>query len=193
MKSALLKILIVAAVFLMVGPVLSQVPDVPEEIQIPLLFKALSFDRNLTSRCGEEIVVGILYEERYRFSRTTMLNIKQRLQESGFDHLNGTPIRFIFIDVAANAKWQNTSLDEGVDIFYLSPLQSVALEDILRFSRQNQRTTICGILEDVERGVSLGVTQENGKAKLVINMAGAKAENIDFSSQLLRLARVIER
>ena len=43
-------------------PVRAQDADVPVGLQIPLFLKVLSFDRQLSSRMDEELIVGVAYQ-----------------------------------------------------------------------------------------------------------------------------------
>lgn len=52
--------------------------------------------------------------------------------------------------------------------------------------------TIAGSLSYVKRGVVLGFDLVSGRPKIVINLAMARQQRLDFQAALLRLARVVE-
>lgn len=80
----------------------------------------------------------------------------------------------------------------GVNVFYLSKSLS-ALENIANTARKNKIVTFSSEYNNVENGfasVSVGISN-NGKNKIIINMKNLKKEGHMFSSQLLKLATII--
>jgi len=164
---------------------------VPMEQQVPLLLKILIFDRNLETRVGNEIVIGILYQERFRRS----LNVKDDFINST-DHsiknsVNNIPIKTVSIDVESN-DLETVVMREKIDLFYIAPLRAFSMDKITDVSRSMRIMTLTGVPEYVEAGITVGIGLKGGRPNILINLEAAKAEGVDFSSRLLRLAQIIE-
>lgn len=163
---------------------------VPMEMQFPLFLKILTFDRNLRERAGNEIVIGIVYQSKFR----TSLEIKDALVEvmdkSSIKKIEEIPVRCVAIDV------DNTNLGDAiskskVNVLYITPLRALELKRIIRVSRAQKLTTLTGVPDYVGSGLAVGIGVKGKNPRIIINLPAARAEGSNFSSQLLRLAKVI--
>jgi hypothetical protein len=160
-------------------------------LQYSLFLKILTFDRNLKARAGEEIVIGIVYQKNFRESLNIKEEITKVINESLTQKIEDIPIRQVPINL------NNTDLDSAVsqmkiDILYLTPLRAVKIEDITKVSRTKQLTTLTGVPDYVESGLAVGIGTKGDKPLIIINLPASKKEGADFSSQLLRLAKIVE-
>ena len=64
-------------------------------------------------------------------------------------------------------------------------------EKITGVSRAKKVITLTSVPDYVESGLAVGIGVKGGKPRIIINLPAAKAEGANFSSQLLRLAKVI--
>jgi len=169
----------------------AQEMEVPIEVQFPLLLKVLAFDRSLKTRVGEEIVIGIVYQEKFRAS----LNVKDEVEAlAGMISprtIQDVPFRTVAIDLAS-PRFRDILADQGVDILYVAPLRAVGVEEIAAISRERRLTTLSGVPDYVEKSLAVGVGIKGEKPMILINLPAARAEGANFSSQLLKLAKVIE-
>ena len=148
------------------------------------------FDRNLAARAGSEIVIGILFQERFRSSLEIKTEMEEEFGKVGLDSLIGLPVRLQAWNLEEVAALD--SLRE-VDVLYITPLRAVNVEQVTAFSRKYHILTFTGVPDYMapSSGASVGVELKGGRPQIVINLSAAKAEGADFSSQLLKLARVV--
>ena len=165
--------------------------DVPMNIQLPLLLKVLSADRNLRERAGAELMIGVIYQQRYRASVNTMEAILEVGGQSALSPFPDQPLRLVAIPVDNAGVIDSLLAAHEVDVCYLAPLRATGLAPILSATRARRIVTCTGVPEYIESGVAIGFDAKGGKPQIVINIEAAKAEGIDFSSQLLKLARII--
>lgn len=162
------------------------------EVQYPLFLKILTFDRNLKTRVGEEIVIGIVYQGKFKRS----LNIKDELAKvmdgSSIKKIEDIPIRYVAIDISEEPDLKNAISSKNVDILYLTPLRALEIGTVTAVSRAKKIVTLTGVPDYVESGLTVGIGTKGEKPQIIINLKAAKAEGADFSSQLLKLAKVIE-
>jgi len=169
----------------------AQEMPVPLRYQYPILLKTLTFDRNLKARCGNAIVLGILYQSRFRQS----VNVKDELvtiaNESSYEFLDAHQIRVVPIDLSSEASFEEQISASGINTLYVAPLRAIDLATISTVTRKNKVLTLTGVPEYVEIGLSIGVGIRGDRPSLVINQPASRAEGADLDSQLLKLARTI--
>lgn len=177
--------------FIFVSASLAQEMPVPSEEQLKILLNTLTFDRNLKERQGERLTIGIVYQGSYRNS----LQAKDDLIEA----LKSVPIREIFshslhivpIDLYLIGL-EEAVTSQDVDVLYVAPLKAYDIRKISQLSRQERVITFSGVPEYSEQGIAVTVGKKGDKAQIIINLSAAKAEGADFSSQLLKLAKIVE-
>ncbi len=164
---------------------------VPIKLQLALFLKILPFDWNLKDRVGNEIVFAIFYQNNFGISYNAKEGFLKVVKESSVKEIDGIPLRFVSIDIEETDLAEAITRD-NVDILYITPLRAMEIEKITNLSRAQKITTLTGVPDYVESGLAVGVGVKGEKPLIIINLKAAKAEGADFSSQLLKLAKVIE-
>jgi hypothetical protein len=113
------------------------------------------------------------------------------VKESSIKKIEDIPFRLVSIDIDDTDLASATSR-ENVDILYITPLRAAEIETITAVSRAEKIMTITGVPDYVELGLAVGIGEEGNKPLIIINLPTAKAEGADFSSKLLKLAKIIE-
>lgn len=190
-KNISIFVLLFFFIFVTTSLALAQEMPVPSEEQLKILLNTLTFDRNLKKRQGERLTIGIVYQGSYRNS----LQAKDDLIEA----LKSVPIREIFshslhivpIDLYLIGL-EEAVTSQDVDVLYVAPLKAYDIRKISQLSRQERVITFSGVPEYSEQGIAVTVGKKGDKAQIIINLSAAKAEGADFSSQLLKLAKIVE-
>jgi lysine/ornithine N-monooxygenase len=170
----------------------SQEVEVPVSVQFPLLAKIMTFDRNLKSRVGTQIVFGIVYQSNYRTSLEIHDEFVKAMDESEIKDIAGSPLHHISIDLSDEMDLSDALVQHPVDILYVAPLRAYDLKTIMLIARSKQIITMASAPADVESGLAIGISTRGEKPLIVVNLAEAKAEGADFSSSLLKLAKIIQ-
>ena len=193
MASHLLKMFGMTIVLIILWSIGNMAQDmaVPAEVQFPLLAKILTFDRNLQDRVGDEIVIAIVYQRKYRRSLNVKDNLFDIINKSSIKAIEAIPIQYLSIDLDNTDLAKTVSMNK-VDILYITPIRAVSMETITAVSRANKILTFTGVQEYVQSGLAMGIGIKGGKPNIIINLAAAKIEGADFSSRLLKLVKVIE-
>jgi hypothetical protein len=163
----------------------------PVESQVPLLLKILSFDRNLESRAGGEIVIGVMHQTRFRRSLEARRAFEQALALGGRAEVKNIPVRAVPLCADDGSDWAARARNEAVDAVYLAPMRAMDLRGILSECRAQRWITCTGVPEYVDAGCAIGVGLQDDRAQVLVNRSSAGAEGMDLSSQLLKLARII--
>ena len=181
-------------VFLWAAICQAQEMTVLMEVQFPLFLKILVFDRNLKERVGDEIIIGIVYQGRFRKSRRARDEFVDVMKESPVKKVEDIPVRQVSIDVS-KSDWESVILNNKIDILYIAPVRALEMKKITDLSRAIKIVTLTGVADYVESGLAVGIGTKGNKPRIIINLPAAKAEGADFSSRLLCLAtvKVIEK
>jgi hypothetical protein len=164
---------------------------VPVAIQVPILVKILNFDRNLPERAGGRLVVGVLFQSRYRTSANVAREVCRTLQDLPAGAMGALEISCVSIDLDASSALDSALKRNRVQVLYVSPLRAVSLGDVTTVSRASGITTLTGVPRYVETGLAIGLDMKGERPEIVINLAASRAEGADLTAHLLKLARVV--
>lgn len=163
----------------------AQEVPVPVRVQVPLLLRIMSFDRNLAQRRAGDLVVAVLYQSRNRTSMAIAEEVTRLLGS-----LPGTEAVGIDLDKVTDLRAALT--DSRGRVLYVSPLRGVEISGIVGASRQAGVTTVTGVPRYVDEGIAIGLDLKAERPEIVVNLEGARAEGADFTAQLLKLARLVQ-
>lgn len=176
---------------LLSAKVSAQEMPLPVEDQVPLFVKILNYDRSLVNKDMDKIVIGVLYQEKFRISSITKDEFIQSVYNNDENTINGKPIVCVPIEISnlANLDWFIDN--KNISILYITPLRSVELRDIYHVTRRKKIMTLSGVSKYIRQGLSVGLELIDEKPKILLNIRSVRSEGIDFTSQLLRLAILI--
>ena len=163
---------------------------VPVEVQTSVFLRVLQFDRDLADRAGDELVIGIAYQRRNRAS----LNARDAIlgASRGEQSVMGIRVKYVTIALTGDGSLGDSLGANKVDVLYIPPLRSLGLERVIAAAEAHGVLTWTGVVEYVGGGVAVGVGAKGGRPEIVINLDAAKAAGVRFSSQLLKLARLVD-
>jgi YfiR/HmsC-like len=183
------RVLILAA--LLSGPLAIAADEVPPKQQVLILSRALVYDDKFKQRVGPEVRIGILTKSGNAASEATSAAMIKAWKGMGNLKLSGVPLRVDRLGFKDASTLAATVAAEAIDVLYLCPGLENNLREILELSRKRQIVTIGGREEHVTGGASLGVFLNSGRATIMVNLTASRSEGASFSSDLLRLAKVI--
>ena len=165
----------------------------PAAIQVPLLFKILTFDRRMATRPpGQVIVIAVVFQSGYRASLVAKKQVVDALEAVEHSTISGHPVRMVAVEWKDREQLRLALIHERTDVVYVTPLRGVDLDHIMRTARGAGMTTFTGVPLYVEQGLALGIGIVRERPEIIINLSAMRAEGSDFTSQLLRICRVIE-
>lgn len=160
-------------------------------VQYPLLLKILQFDRNIAARSEDEVVIGVIYQGRFRASARACQEMRRVAQAAGAERLAEKRVNLVEVDLErVNLKQALDSLK--VDVAYVTPLRATDIKSITDVTRDLHITTVTGIEDYVHQGLAVGLGVWQEKPRVFVNLEASRAEGADFSSQLLSLAQVVK-
>jgi hypothetical protein len=159
-------------------------PTVPVDIQAGIIAKLWQLDRNFPKHVP--MTLGVLYQEKFRTSFIVAHDLCDAFARAKL------PVRCILIDISAQPTLADQLTRLGVDAIYIAPLRAIDVGMLVLVSRARRIRTVTAVDEYVMEGAAVGLALQGDHAQIVINLPAARAEGADFSSQLLKLARVIQ-
>ena len=175
------------------GSAQAQKMAAPAEVQVPLLFKILTFDRRVGTRPpGNVIVIAVVFQTGYRASLVARNQIVDALKAMQDSTISGHPVRWVAVEWIDEEQVRLALIRERTDVVYVTPLRGVELHPLIRTARAAGMTTFTGVPLYVEQGVALSIGIVRERPQIIVNLPATRAEGSDFNSQLLRVSKVIE-
>ncbi len=168
----------------------AQEMDVPVAIQMSVLLKVISFDRQLPLRAPKEVVLGIAFQSGNRASVIARDEVRQAIA-AACDGVNGVPIRVEAIDldgepVAAALKRR------ALTHLYVTPLRAADIRALAAATRAARVTTLTGVPSYVARGLAIGVVLRGERPHILVNLDASRLEGADLAAELLKLATIVK-
>lgn len=171
--------------------VIAEDVGVPISLQMELLLKVASYDKNLKQRARDRVRVAVVLRQDDPDSGRSAAQALKALSEA--DAIDGMPLDRLsttFTDAAALARF----IHEGnVAIVYVTPgFRDSEIEAIARALDGVSVLSVGALAKYTPRGMVLGFDLVGGKPKLIVNLGRAKRQYVELSSSVLKLVRVIE-
>jgi hypothetical protein len=164
---------------------------VPVETQLPLLLKVLTFDRNLQETMGDELVIAVVYQKRFRQSLLIKEALERAAATTELTRVAGTPFRLAPVALDDPDLLEQSLIEVEADVLYIAPLRAIPISTVTDASRRLGVLTMTGVPDYINSGVSVAIEVARSRPRLVINLEAAEKEGADLSSRLLNLARVV--
>lgn len=155
----------------------------PAKVQAMLMFKVLGFEKRLKASSKSSLTMVVLYQSGNEGSALQKDQIVSALTANSSKTVAGKAL-------IVNAI---TGLGDmaDADIVYIAAGNDDRLANVLEECQKLSVLAVTGVPEYAEKGVPLTLAIENSKPKIVINKSAADSCGVDFSSQILALAKVI--
>jgi hypothetical protein len=184
----------IACLLLVVLPLTVQAEEmpVPANIQVPLILKILTFDRNFSHKITSSLCIGIVYDPLNPVSHQAKTEIAQTLEQYTTKTIRQLPIKYVSLEYSGEQPLDEIASVNDINVFYIMPGTAEYLPALLRVSQAHQITTVTGVPDYVEQGVAVGIgVKKNRKPGILINLPASKSQGNAFEANLLRLAVVV--
>jgi hypothetical protein len=177
---------------LLVAPAPARAQEVPPERQVLILGRALAYDDEIKNRAGDDVTIAVLAKTGNPASEALAATMLKAFRGIGGVKVQGLSLKFTQLGFSNGPTLQSSLASANVDVLYVCAGLEGDLPAVIEATRKRRIVSIGSRPEHVDRGVALGVFQVDGKPTIVVNLPAAKAEGSAFSSDLLRLAKVIK-
>jgi hypothetical protein len=185
------RLLLALAALLVTSHAGAEEVSVPVSLQIDLLLKVASYDKNLRRRAGDRVLVAVLVNPKEADSGRVAAQALAALAEAS--DVDGLPVMPLGVEYTDSASLSRLADESRVAVLYVTPGFTPAELDGIDRAFDGKSVLSAGALAKyTERGTVLGFDLVGGKPKLLVHLARAKRQNVELSSAVLKLMRVIE-
>ena len=184
---------LIALVFLLlVNTSIAQRIKVPIDVQLKVIPKIISLNKSFSFESNENAVnIAVLYSSQQRNSKQVYQDIENNLNSGGLV-VKGNLTNVLFLDISSNNNLENFLRENKINVLYITPLRGLDVSKITSICKTASVLSISGVVEYIESDVSVILDIDDNKLKILINQKSAKSEGVDFSSRLLRIAKIID-
>jgi len=168
------------------SPGVGQEISLPPDLQVGLITKILTFDRQI-GRYGPELVVGVAYQPRNRESTRARDELLRSVEAAGAIRIADLPVRVV--DVPVEGGRLPDGLSGLVDVIYLAPVRGVDPGALLMQASAMGMLTVTATPSEAG-GAAVALLWQDERPHIRIDLAAARQAGADLSSRLLRLAEV---
>ncbi|MEW6775211.1 MAG: YfiR family protein [Bdellovibrionota bacterium] len=186
--SVIVALLIAGMALPTVGRAQEGVQGVPVTIQVAILFKVLSLDKNVARKGAEELKVCVVFDSRNAESKKSREEFEAAVGAG--KKVAGLTILLHSFDLASGKPLASYLRETNTGALYATSGLGAQAEKIAEAAREAQATATAGEAALVEQGLATGVEAQDNKPRIVINLSASKAQGADFSSEVLKLARI---
>lgn len=186
---------VIAVIFCMTGMFMyASMADVPMDTQTDMLLKALGYDRATLSKDGDIVRIGIVYNENNAESASAFEKAGDCLfdQISAGRRVGNKKLTFSGLGFTGEDNLKSMATSLGVSVLYVTPGNETNLASISNVAKSESILTFGSKGEYVSHGLATGVEMDAGKARMVINLANAKAQGANFKAEFLKIARLVQ-
>ncbi len=163
---------------------------VPADLQVPLILKVLTYDRNFDEKAQNELKIGIVYTGNAA-SQKAKNEVIGVLEKFSGKTIRKLPIKYLPIEFTSQRDLENSAKTNRMNVLYIAPGNAQNLDVLLKVSQANQIITTTGVPTYVDQGVAVGIGIRQDKPQILINLGSSKKEGSEFDASLLRIASVI--
>lgn len=162
---------------------------VPLGLQAQLVRRLAGFDRNFAARATGTARVLVVHKSGDDESRLVGGGFAKALSE--LHDIAGVPMQVDEMPLADPAALAAQCKAQHVAILYFSVGLEPSMEGVAGALAGVDVMTIGASSTFAEKGAVVGFDLEEGRPKIVVNLARAKAHNVSFKAELLKLARIV--
>src|SRR5215813_3012517 len=105
------------------------------DVQVPLLLKILTYDRQLEAKAGADLVIGIVHDPTDKDSAKAADEIASTLYKFAGKTVKKLPIKYFLIEYTKAAELESFVKAKSINMLYVTPGVARALPDIIRLSQ----------------------------------------------------------
>jgi YfiR/HmsC-like len=175
----------------MLPPAGAEQMTLPVQKQVELLLTILPYDRNLATKAGPELAIGIVYDPTDQNSAKATTDLVTAFFQYRGKTVSQLPIKPYTIEYTNNAALESFVKKMGISVLYIAPGNARNLANLLQLSQELHLTTATGVTDYVKQGATLGMTLAQDRTRILINLQSMRLEGSEFKSSLIRAATIL--
>lgn len=173
-----------------VNNIFSQKISVPIDVQLELVPKILTLNKNFTNLIKKpDIHIGIIFSSLVKSSASIKDKIMKYVSDKKI-FVRDKRLIFIPLDIAKIKDLQKQFQRDDLQSIYITPLRAYNIEIISKICKEEKIISFSSVSDYLKDKISIGFELVNSKVKIAINISSAKEEGANFSSHLLKIAEI---
>lgn len=168
----------------------AEAPTAPIAVQAQIIARILPFERGFASRARGAVPMLVLEQSGNADSGSAAKQMVKALLDIGT--ISGKPIQVQTVIYTNAANLRSECTKRGVIAAYLTPGLGKEVKAIAAALVGSGVLSVAAVEAYAANGAVLAVEVTSGKPRMSINLRQAKAQKLDFSSAVLRLAKVYQ-
>lgn len=168
--------------------VLAETATAPFAVQAEIVTRILPYDRGFAERVKGQVSFLLLTRPGDADSASAAHQMRRALQDIG--KVRDRPIRVDGIEYSSAPELTTACRARDIHVVYISSGLAKDVAAIRGALSDTGVLSFAAVEPYVAQGAVLGVDVANGKPRMSINLAQARAQRIDFPASILKLARI---
>ena len=165
-------------------------PSIPVRLQASLLAKLAGYDRNMQARAGERLRVAILIKSSDADSVRVGEEMSHSLGQIG--DIGGLPHEELSLAYTSAAALAETCTAQRIAIVYVTPGFDGEASKIGQALQGGDVLTVSAVARYVPKGIVVGFDALGGQPRMLVHLAQARTQHVDFQATVLKLMKVVE-
>jgi hypothetical protein len=165
-------------------------PEVPIRLQVSLLDRVIPFDRNFAVRVHGQLSAAVVIDSADVDS--TRIGAQLLGELSGLRALGNYPLTPVRIGFGGVQPLVEECRRLRVGVVYITPGLTNAVERIAAGLQGLRVLTVGALPEHAKSGLVLSFAVRSGKPRVLVNLAQARKQDVDFRADFLRMAELVE-
>lgn len=165
---------------------------VPIDVQLKVIPKIISLNKKFTFQDNNKSLnMAVLYSSEQRSSKQVKEDLEKYLEETKMV-VRGKVMNITTIDISSTNNIEEFFINNKINVLYICPLRGVDISKLVSICKDENVLSITGVVDYIENDVAVILDIDDSKLKILINQESAKSAGVDFSSRLLRIAKIID-
>jgi hypothetical protein len=169
---------------------LANAQGVPNNLQAAIFYKVLAYDYNIQSQPGSDITIAVVIDGKTSGQKDA---IEAGFKKIAGQKLGGKTVKIATINISNAGELDSMIASLGGDIIYVAEGSADStIAKVIQIANQEKYATLCGSEQLTQKGLAIGLTVEDGKPRIVINLPASRSQGMKLSSKVLRLAKILQ-
>jgi len=164
---------------------------VPIDLQAKLLGKVATFDRNMAARSTGAVRVIVAQMPGHAGSSQTAARLEHSLRV--LNNIGTLPVQVDVVSYSDAASLAARCRQDAASVLYLTPGIPDGGAELPRALDAMSILTVSAVPAHVFQGSVLAFDLAEGRPEILVHLARARAQRVDFKASFLKLATIVDR
>ena len=170
--------------------VVNSADRLPVEQRVLLLFKSLTYDRNI-AKDRKELRLGVVVASGNAGSEKIGKELIAQVEKIAHLKVRGLKISAVLVPISSGAGAAAALQAKKANVIYTAPGVEEALSSICAYGVSAKNLVVSGETAHAKKCAALAIVKKGSKPKVLLNLSAAKKQGASFDEPLLRIAELV--